>query len=84
MHLSQDGDTRIHLSHLYEYVSAYDLHPDGVKELEERLRDALVKAAATTEVQIVHMDGEMCFHVTPSGYIILMIPWKKYTVVKDL
>ena len=82
MLLVQDGE-KIHISHLYHPVSAYHTTPDSVAELEKQLQEALVKAKATTETQIVDHDGEMCFHVTPAGYIILMIPWKRYKIEPD-
>lgn len=70
----------LHLSHLYEYVSAYAISKDEVIRLAEEINKALVIAEKLTKTQIVHLDGEHCFHITPTGYIVLMIPWKTYKV----
>lgn len=74
---------RLHLSHLYKYVSAFVMDSEEVKFLSTLLEEALVEAKKTTKVQVVDRAGEFCFHVTPAGYIILMIPWKTFIVAED-
>lgn len=76
----EEHESSIHLSHLYDYVSAWQISKEEVKDLAMMLEAALEEARETTQTQIVDKDGECCFHVTPGGYIILMLPWKKYKV----
>ncbi len=74
---------RIHISHLYEYVSAYVMSKEEVDFLVNMLETALVQAKSSGQTQIVDRDGEFCFHVTPAGYITLMIPWKTFIVDRE-
>jgi len=74
---------KLHISHLYEYVSAYYKTEDEVNCLVSMLTFALKEAKEKHETQIVDRDGEFCFHVTPAGYIMLMIPWKIYKVLDE-
>jgi len=81
MYLKRDeGEEHLHLSHLYQYVSAYTNSKEMVEELGSRIKVALLNAKEKIETQIVDLDGECCFHVHPSGGIVLMLPWKKYKV----
>lgn len=84
MHLKvTDGPDMLHISHLYHYVSAYHLTKEMVTQLEDLLLHAVKKARELSDTQIVDMDGEMCFHVHPSGNIVLMLPWKSYQIAED-
>lgn len=80
---SEICEEKIHISHLYQYVSAYVNSEEEWKDLANMLEEALKVAKATVEVQIVDKDGECCFHVTPAGYIILMLPWKTYRILEE-
>ena len=74
-------ETKLHISHLYDYVSAYVRTQEEIEILVDSLVFAINEAKGTKQTQIVDRDGEFCFHVTPAGYIILMIPWKIYEIV---
>jgi len=80
IHAKLDCGNRIHISHLYHYVSAYCISPEETQTLCDMLEVAINEAKTTKQIQIVDRDGEFCFHVTPAGYIILMIPWKTFIV----
>jgi len=73
----------IHISHLHRYISAYETCKYTIDELINSIENALVEAEKTKKTVIVDQDGEFCFHVSPVGYITLMIPWKMFTVVRD-
>ena len=77
------GLNKLHLSHLYEFVSAYCISKEEVELLASMLEDAMDEAQLTRKVQVVDRDGRFCFHVTPARYIILMIPWKTFIVAED-
>ena len=84
-HVKQDEighGSPIHISHLFDYVSAYERNADTVADLAAAVDDALTVAKSTGRTQIVDQDGEMCFHITPDGYLILMVPWRHYTAVQ--
>ena len=72
-----------HISHLFQYVSAYELTKETLSDLINDIEQALIKARTTVETQIVHQDGECCLHITPTGYIILMLPWKVFTLFDE-
>jgi hypothetical protein len=74
---------KLHISHLYKYVSAYELHPEQVEDLVSMIEYALIEARKTGEVQIVDKDGEFCFHVSPGGYLTIMIPWKMFEIIRE-
>jgi hypothetical protein len=82
-HLKEEGTKSLHISHLFRYVSAYKYSDEMLKNLVDDLEFALKTAKETTSVQIVDQDGECCFHVTPAGYIILMLPWRRFQVNND-
>lgn len=83
-HVSRDeGEEKLHISHLYEYVSAYCIGTGDLDLLVELIEEALVKAKETMQAQIVDRDGEMCLHVYPSGNLTLMIPWKCYKIIRE-
>lgn len=79
----EETEDKLHISYLMKYVSAYEPTREQVEELSESLEEALKEAKRDIKTVIVDQDGECCFHVTPSGYIILMLPWKKYKVWED-
>lgn len=54
-----------------------------MQSLVEEIEQALVVARETHRSQIVDQDGECCFHVTPSGVIILMLPWKRFEIIRE-
>ncbi len=74
---------KLHISHLYRYVSAYELHPEQVEDLVSMIECALTEARKTGNVQIVDKDGEFCFHVSPGGYLTIMMPWKTFEIVRE-
>ena len=78
-----EHEGKIHLSHFHQYVSAWEPSEERQKDLSDALERALVKAKKKTRTQIVDLDGECCFHVTPMGYIILMLPWRMYRVAEE-
>jgi len=81
MHLRREhNENKIHISHLHRYISAYVTSPETVHDLVSDITFALNAAKNSGEVQIVDQDGECCFHVSPFGYITLMLPWKQYVV----
>ena len=73
-------ESRLHISHIHHYVSAYHTTEETVKQLAESIEWAISKAKETLEPQIVDQDGEMCLIIHPSGSIKVMIPWKSYEV----
>ena len=80
MHFKLKEESPIHISHLHRYVSAYVTDKQTVTDLVSDISYALTIAKDKKETQIVHQDGEFCFHVYPSGIIVLMIPWREYTI----
>jgi len=83
-HVSRDeGEEKLHISYLYHYVSAHHRNIGDVEFLIGQIEKALVKAKETKQVQMVDRDGEMCFHVYPSGKLTLMIPWKSYKIIRE-
>lgn len=85
-HVTRDeveGKNLLHISRLHHYVSAYHPEKGMVNGLVESIEKALIKAKETGIPVIVDQDGEMCFHVSPIGSITLMIPWKRFMIVKD-
>jgi len=83
-HVSRiEGDEKIHISQLYEYVSPYSHSEEEVNMLRKLIEEALLKAKETTETQIVDREGEMCFHVYSSGQLTLMVPWKWYKIIRE-
>lgn len=79
---SEIEGSSIHLSHLFSYVSAYVYSREMCEELADMIEFALEEAKSTGQLQVVDQDGECCFHVSPTGYIKLMLPWKTYKVCK--
>lgn len=79
----EEGEKNLHISHLMKYISAYEICEETINDLSEQIEKALIKAKETVETQIVDQDGEGCLHITPAGYIILMMPWKIYKVNKE-
>ena len=83
-HVSRDeGQEKLHFSHLYRYVSAYEYSKEMLDDLIEQIEEALIQAKKNTEILIVDHDGECCFNVYPNGKIQLMIPWKRYKIIRD-
>lgn len=85
-HIKQDEinhGSDIHISYLHRYVSAYANNKETIKELVEDIELALIKSKKETKTIIVDQDGECCFHVHPNGCIVLMLPWKQFTVSRD-
>lgn len=78
-----EDEKKLHISHLYHYVSAYQYTKEDCDDLVEQLEQALRKAKAKTEVVLVDKDGEMFFAVYPSGNISLCLRWKEYEVIRD-
>ena len=78
VHVEQEGDQKLHISHLHHYVSAYELCDATVATLRESLVEGLKKARETSERVIVDQDGEMFFVCNPSGTFTLCVPWKTY------
>lgn len=83
-HLKRDElEVRLHISHLFHYVSAYEYNEENLDWLVSSLESALEKSKSTMKSELVDLDGEFCFRVTPAGYITLMIPWKTYVIDKN-
>jgi len=85
-HVTRDemeGQNKLHISHLHHYISAYETNEKMVNDLVEDIEEALEEAKKNTETIMVNQDGEMCFNVHPSGTIVLMIPWKRYKIIRD-
>ncbi len=79
----EEGEEKLHISHLYNYVSAYEYSMEELEDLTQMIINALKEAKETKQVQIVDKNGECCFHITPAGYIILMRPWKRYKMIEE-
>jgi hypothetical protein len=79
----EEHQEKLHISHLYDYVSAYVHSSEELEDLIQMIVSALKEAKETKQVQIVDKDGECCFHVTPNEYIILMLPWKRYKIIEE-
>lgn len=83
-HVSRnEREEKLHISHLHHYVSAYETNAGAVTVLVTSIEEAIEKAKRTKEIQVVDQEGECCFHVYPSGNITLMLPWKKYKIIKE-
>ena len=82
-HIKQTGPEKLHISRLYQYISAYEMDSEEVEYLVELIEKGLHKAHRDTETVIVDRNGEMCFHCHPSGTITLMIPWKEFEIIRD-
>jgi len=85
-HVTRDeteGRNQLHISHLHHYVSAYETNKETIDELVEDIETALAEAKETGEFRVVDQDGEMCFHVYPSGNFTLMIPWKRFKIIRE-
>jgi hypothetical protein len=78
-----EGEKLLHLSHIFKYISAYHFSTEQFALLVADIEKALQIAKETTSTQIVDQDGEFCLHITPMGYITIMIPWKTYRVAKE-
>ncbi len=78
-----EGEKKLHISHLHKYVSAYFDTKEGVESLVEDIEEALERAMVTGQAQIVDQDGEMCFHVYSTGMLTLMVPWKRYRIIRE-
>lgn len=76
--------TSLHVSHLHKYVSAYVTTTEMVDQLIKDIDFAMKEAKSTGKVQIVDQNGECCFHISPNGYITLMLPWRCYQIVEDV
>lgn len=81
--LSPMAGIPVHISHLHHYVSAYHLKKETVDDLAKDIEQALKQVEETHEPVIVDQDGEMCFHVGRGGSITLMIPWKRFKIVRE-
>lgn len=78
-----DSNQRVHISHLWRYISAYEYTRGRlVVVLLPRLEEALVEAKESLKTQIVHDDGECCLHIYPNGSVALMLPWKRYDLLR--
>jgi hypothetical protein len=83
----QSFEKRLHLSHLMQYVSAYEPSPEQVQMLAESLYDAWqdAKVARNTqqayETRIVDQDGEMFFLMNANGTFDLCVRWKHFEYV---
>ena len=75
---SENIDNALHISHLMQYVSAYEPVPERMADLKVSLGEALQRAKATCTGQIVDQDGEMFFVVNPSGTFDLCLRWKHF------
>ena len=74
-------DKKLHFSHLFQYVSAYELTPEGLEDLKLSLLAGLKEAKRTCTRQIVDQDGEHFFVCNPSGSFDLCISWKSYRII---
>lgn len=79
----EEGEECLHISHLHKYVSAYECCPETIDRLVTSIEEALKEASQDCKVVIVDQDGEMCFHVYPSGQISLMLRWKSYQIIRE-
>ena len=77
-HVRQEGDEKLHFSHLHRYVSAYETSDSMVQQLAVDLIAALKVARDTCTRQIVDQDGEMFFVCNPNGTFSLCLEWKKF------
>lgn len=82
MQLKSEQKT-LHFSHLYQYVSAYEMTQERLEQLEEDIRDAVTVAKDSRTKQFVDMDGEMFFVVYPSGMIALCLRWQEFTISEE-
>ncbi len=83
-HVSRnEGEKKLHISHIYKYVSAYCESEEEVRLLVEQIEEALMSVKDTHQAQIVDCDGEMCLHVYPTGTLTLMVPWKRYRIIRE-
>jgi len=78
-----EGEEKVHFSHLFRYVSAYQYNKEMFDNLVEDIEGALIEAKRDIKVVVVDQDGEHCFHVYPSGQISLMLRWKNYEVIRE-
>jgi hypothetical protein len=86
MHVKTNNDTidkKLHFSHLFEYVSAYEFSEEMLNQLESDLISGLAKAKRETIPVMVDQDGEHFFICNPSGSFDLCIRWKSYRIVND-
>ena len=73
-------DQKLHYSHLYPYVSAYEATARGLDEFRRMLMESLRIAAEIRQVQYVSLDGEMFIECTPTGRVNLCLRWREYEV----
>ena len=76
-------ERKLHISHLFDFVSAYARTDELQKQLQQDIRDALAKAKETRQSQYVNMDGEMFFQVHPFGSISLCLEWQKFDLIEE-
>lgn len=76
----EENENRLHLSHLFQYVSAYENCPERLQDLRDAITDGLKQAKLMTTPQIVDQDGEMFFVCHPAGTISLCLRWKNYEI----
>lgn len=78
-----ENEKKLHISHLYHYVSAYEYSEEDLDYLVSQLEDALVEAKTKRREVIVDRDGEMFFVVYPSGNMSLCLRWKEYEIIRE-
>lgn len=76
----EENENRLHLSHLFQYVSAYENCPERMQDLRDAITEGLKQAKLTTTPQIVDQDGEMFFVCNPAGTVSLCLRWKNYEI----
>ena len=78
-----DVHSRLNLSHLRQYVSAYERSGKMVSQLAEDILAGLKTANETGNPQIVDQDGFDFFFVChPAGSLDLCMRWKSFTVAE--
>lgn len=79
-HVKRDECELLHISHLFYYVSAWENTEEMMEQFMQDVNGAVRQARETGKTQVVNLDGEFDLHVTAAGWVILMLPWKRYRV----
>ena len=82
-HLSRDEhEDKLHFSHLFQYVSAYEASEERLEDLRTAIVDGLREAQSTHRPVIVDQDGEMFILCHGGGTISLCLRWKTYKLLE--
>ena len=83
IHVGRDeNEDKLHFSHLFQYVSAYEPSKERVEDLRQAVIAAMKIAKETRVPQLVDQDGEMFLLCHGGGQLSLCLRWKTYKLLE--